>query len=615
MNLLKNFLRKSSILSLLLIALQMVAVAQPSCKATAPSQVSVGQNFNFSIQTSEKAKIGGVQFNHFNVLGGPNTSFSSSSSYVNGQWTKNETYTYSYVLQASKEGTFTVPGISVVMDGKQMKTNAVTITVVAASQQSQNGGARQGRQTQSQQAPAFDKSDVFVKAYASKSNPYVGEEVIITHKLYVGAGVNGGYNVTGVNAPSQKDCWTYTLGDPNADAPAHQETLNGKRYTVHEIRRTAVFPQSSGTLTITPFELDFVGRVIYRVQSNDPFDFFFGGGQRAQDYEWTIKSNSVNLNVKPLPAAGQPEEFNGVTGNLTLKATLSRNELKTNDATNLVVTVSGNGNLQHIEPLDFEFPSDFDVTDPKITDNINTRGNSVTGSRSFEYIIIPRSAGEFTIPAATFVYFVTKSKSYKSLQTPEFALKIEKGSGDAGVTSIASNKKDIKVLGTDIRFIKTTENAFAPKRGEFFATPWYFVILLLPFLLFVLFVVIWRKKIEERQNVAEMRNRKADKVARKRLKTAEKLLGQNKKEEFYVEISRVLWGYMSDKFKIPLAQLSMDTVEAKLKEKNLSDESIRDFLDTLNQCEFARFAPGDSSQMMQDMYELSRQFITKIEKQ
>lgn len=592
--------------------LSVSAEAQVACKAKAPSQVAVGQSFNFTIELNESAKVGSTQFNGFNVLGGPSTSQSTSISIINGSTTKTSSYTYTYVLQATKEGSFTIPPVTMIVDGKQVKSNSVTVNVVPASQQQQTAG--NGRQQQQQQAPAFDKSDVFVRASASNSTPYQGEQVIITHKLYIGPGVNGGYQVAGVNMPSQQGFWTYTLGDPDSESPAKTEVVNGKRYTVHEIRRTAAFPQQSGTLTVTPFELDFMCRVIYQVQSNNPFDFFFGGGQRAQDYQWKIKSNSVKLNVKPLPQNGKPEDFSGIVGGFTLTANLSRSELKANDATNLIVTISGTGNLQHIEALPLEFPSDFDVTDPKITDNINTRGNSVNGSRSFEYVIIPRSAGEFTIPAASFSYFDTKTRTYNTLTTPEFKLKIEKGDGNNVVSTSESHKKEIKKLGSDIRYIKTTDSGFAPKRAAFFATPWYFLYLLLPLMLFILFLIIWRKKIEERQNVVETRNRRANKVARKRLQTAGKLLKENKKEEFYVEISRVLWGYMSDKFKIPLAQLSMETVEMKLQEKNLDQEAINDFLSTLSQCEFARFAPGDSTEMMHNMYDLSMQFITKIEK-
>lgn len=606
-------LLKANILLFLLFLLSsfQISFAQ-TCKSSAPSQVAVGQNFNYNIVLNEKAtKILSVNFDNFTVLGGPNQSFSSSTSWINGQATQNTTYTYSYVLQPKKAGTFTIPAATVSVGGKQVKSNAVTITVVnTQNQQSSRQSSSQTKQT----AQTFDENDVYVKAYASKSAPYQGEEVIITHKLYVGQSVNGGYQVTGVNVPSQSGFWSYTLGDPDGTAPATTEVINGKRFSVHEIRRTAVFPQKSGKLTISPFELDFVGRVFYRVQSNNPWDDFFGGGQRAQDINLKIKSNSVQLNVKELPQNGRPDDFSGVVGNITMKANLSRNQLKTNDATNLTITLSGTGNLQYIDNLNLNFPPDLDVSDPKITDNINTKGNSVNGSRSVEYVIIPRMSGEFTIPPITFSYFDLQTKSYKILESPSFTLNVEKGEGDAGITTIGSSKSDIKILGEDIRFIKNTVNGFSKKNEDFFATPWYFFYLLLPLFLFLILIILRRKKIEDNRDIAKLKNKRANRVARKRLKRAHKLLQENKKEEFYIEISQVLWGYISDKFQIPLSELSMESVNTKLKEKNLNEEAIKEFLTTLDTCEFARFSPEDSSQLMNDMYTQTLQFISKIEK-
>ena len=594
-----------------------VLSAQVTCTASAPSQVSVNQAFYLSFALNAKAdKVASINFNAFEVLGGPSQSYSSSTSIVNGKVSSTTSYTYTYTLRATKEGTYTVPALTFVVDGKQVKSNPVTIKVVAASAADPDptGVSRQQSRTQ-QQVQAFDKKDVFVKAYASKTNPYQGEQVVVTHKLYVGTSVNGGFRVEKVDMPTQTGFWSYTLGDPNADAPHTVETINGKKYNVYEVRRTALFPQKSGTLTVSPMKIDFLGRVIYQMRSNDFWDDFWGGGsQRSQDYNLNLTSNSITLSVRPLPEGGRPDNFSGVVGSFKMNSRLTRNELKTNDAANLIVTIEGTGNLQHIEALNINFPPDFDVTEPKITDNIGTRGNSVTGSRSFEYIIIPRSAGDFTIPPAEFVYFDNASGQYKTLQTDEYQLKVEKGAGDAGVSTTMANQKDVQILDRDIRFIKSVDNGFRPAGNRFFGSLLYWLLLLLPFLLFVLFLLIWRKRLENQTNVVQMKDRRANKVSRKRLKKAGKLLAENKKEEFYVEISRALWGYMSDKFHIPLAQLSMETVEMKLKEKNLSEESIRDFIATLNQCEYARFAPGDSAALMNEMYEASLQFITRIEK-
>ena len=591
--------------------------AQVSCTAKAPSEVGVGQAFRYQVTLNEKpSKIVSTNFNNFDVLNGPSTSFSSNTRIINGQVSQSTTHTYTYILAAQKEGQFSIPGMVFVVNGNQVKSNAVTINVVEGGGGGAAAAGSNGRgqaQQRAQQSQGFDKRDVYVKAYCSNSNPYVGEQVIITHKLYIGPSVNGGYQVTSVNAPTQSGLWSYTLGNPDADAPRTTEVIDGKKFTVFEVRRTAVFPQKSGKITVTPFEIGFMCRVIYTQQSNDPFDMFFGGRQYAQDYELDLKSNSVVLNCKSLPEANKPEDFSGLSGNFTMTSNLSRNELKTNDAANLTITISGTGNLQHVEAPVIEFPSDFDVTDPKITDNINTRGNSVTGSRTFEYIIIPREAGEFTIPAASFSYFDLKSHSYKTLSGDSYKMKVEKGKG-GGVTTSSSNKKDIKFLSKDIRFIKTNGHAFHPKRSEFFGSSWFYVGMILPLLLLIIFVIVWRKTMETKQNVTLMKDKRANKVARKRLKKAGQLLHAGQKEAFYVEISQVLWGYMSDKFHIPLSQLSMDTVEEKLKEKQVDEESVKEFLETLNQCEFARFAPGDSSQMMNEMYQRAHDFMTKIER-
>lgn len=606
---------KYGLLMILLLASAVVS-AQVTCTASAPSQVSVNQAFYLSFALNAKAeKVASVNFNAFNVLGGPSQSYSSSTSIVNGKVSSSTSYTYTYTLQATKEGTFTVPAVTFVVDGKQVKSNPVTIKVVAASAADPDPTGVSRQQSRTQTTQAFDKKDVFVKAYASKTNPYQGEQVIVTHKLYVGTSVNGGFRVEKVDMPTQSGFWSYTLGDPNADAPHSVETINGKKYNVYEVRRTALFPQKSGTLTVSPMKIDFLGRVIYQMRSNDFWDDFWGGGsQRSQDYNLNLTSNSITLNVRSLPENGRSDHFSGVVGSFKMDSRLTRNELKTNDAANLIVTIEGTGNLQHIEAPNINFPPDFDVTEPKITDNINTRGNSVTGSRSFEYILIPRSAGDFTIPPAEFVYFDNTTGQYKTLQTDEYQLKVEKGVGDAGVSTTMANQKDVQILDRDIRFIKSVDNGFRPAGNRIFGSLWYWLLFLLPFLLFVLFLLIWRKQLENRSNVVQMKDRRANKVSRKRLKKAGKLLEENKKEEFYVEISRALWGYMSDKFHIPLAQLSMETVEMKLKEKNLSEESISDFIATLNQCEYARFAPGDSTALMKEMYEASLQFITRIEK-
>jgi len=482
----------------------------------------------------------------------------------------------------------------------------------------QQSGTPQSQQqlqgTQAQPTQVFDKNDVFVRAYASNSNPYQGEQVIITHKLYVGQSVNGGYSLNSATMPTQSGLWSYTLGDPNAENVAKQEVLNGKKYSVHEIRKTAVFPQKTGIITVTPMEIDFTVNIISQQSSGDPFfDKFFGGRQNSQSYKLDLKSNSVQLNAKPLPQNNKPDHFEDLVGYFTMSSSLSRAQLKANDATNLTLTISGTGNIQHIDPLNIEFPPDFDVTEPRVTDNINTKGNTVTGSRIFEYVIIPRNEGTFTIPKATFSFFNPQTNSYKTLTTEEYILKIERGSGQLSV-STNSYQKDIKILGNDIRYIRTSNIKLKPVRDAFFGSHQYYAAFVLPVLLLLIFIIIWRKQIEIRSDVAMMRYKKANKVARKNLKTAKKLFEEKNKELFYLEISRALWGYLCDKYHIPVSQLSMENVTAKLIQWGVSEQTINTFVETLQQCEFARFAPGDSSVIMHDLYQKATDFIINTQK-
>ena len=513
-------------------------------------------------------------------------------------------YSYTYTLKPSKLGDATIPGVTFLVNGKQVKSNAVTVTVTQENQRQQQQQQRRSSwwdwdmpsaQPQQQQ---LSKDDVILKASASKTNPYEGEEVIITHKLYLSSNIQN-FQPTGNEFPSQPDLWTYTLGDPEAEPKHTVETLNGKRYNVFELRKTAVYPQKTGEITITPLELEGVVTI--------PSGWF------GRQEKMNLKSNSVTLNVKPLPQ-GKPMGFSGLVGKFTLKSSLTKNELATNDATNLVITVSGSGNIQHIEDLNINFPTDFDVTDPAISDRVQTGGSSVSGSRSFEYVIIPRAAGTFTIPAAEFSYFDLATHSYKTLTTEPYTVTVTKGAGEENTVEGNSFKQDIQILDKDIRYIKSGRHDIVPAGRHFFGTLPYYLLLFLPLFLFVLLLVVWRKRIHNRENVAQLRDRRANKVARKSLKKAKVLRAAGKEEEFYVEISRALWGYMSDKFHIPLADLSMDTVRSRLGEKGVADEDIEEFVSTLNECEFARFAPNSGHDLMNRLYELSLQFITKIEK-
>ncbi len=588
-------------------------------RASAPSTVSVGQQFRLEYSCNEKiSNLSLPAMRDFTVLGGPSTSTSSSIQIINGQRSSSTTYSHTYYLQADKQGDFVIPAANVSVGGRNYKSNSVSIKVVDGGGQSvapSHSGRSQG--ASSAAAPSsFSKGDVFVKAEASKTNPYVEEEVIVRYRLYVPASVRFQANIK--KAPSYAGLWSYDLGDRNAELQPYRENYNGKAYNVVDLFSVAVYPQKAGTLTISPLEVEMMVQIAVQPQrSGDPFTDFFNmfAGQSVQNMELDVASKSVTIQAKALPSAGRPDDFSGLVGHFSMNAHLSRNELKANDATNLTISVSGNGNLQHVEAPEITFPSDFDSHEPTVSDRISTpEKGGVNGSRSFEYVLIPREAGTYDLPAASFSYFDPTARKYVTLHSPAFHLKVGKGDKVSTSETRASNKKDVKEVGKDIRFIRTGHLSARSSHPDFFLSPLYGLLLLLPAVLFLIFLWILRRRNFNRSHRVMMKDKRASKVARRRLKMAERYLKSNDNVHFYEEISRVLWGYVSDKFHLPLGQLSLETARQKLAERRMNPERIDEFLETLNQCEYVRFAPS-ADNVPEKMYEKTFAFISRMEQE
>ncbi|MBO4739213.1 MAG: protein BatD [Bacteroidales bacterium] len=601
------------------------AYAQFTCTLKAPSEVEVGEYFQLSFVLNDKpSSLPKMNIQNFTLINGPNVSSSSSISIVNGKMTSNSSYTYTYVFVANKEGTYTFPSVTFSSGKEQTQSNALTIRVVSGRSTTNNSPQNTpsvASSTQSRQQntnSSFNKNDYFIRATADNANPYVGQQVIIRYKMYISEQAYR-YQASLTSMPSASNCWTYELGDKNAEPKRYTETLNGKRYHVSDIRSIAVYPQKSGQIKISPLEADLVVQVLVQQQqqsTGDPFfDAFFGGPTtHAQNIDLKIASNAVNLNVKELPQSGKPDNFSGLVGNFSIQSALTRDKVSADDATNLKITISGNGNLQYINAPQLQFPADIDVHDPKITDNIKTSLNGVSGSRTFEYILIARTPGTYTLPAAEFVYYDKGQEKYMTLKGQEFTLNVDKSKGGGQtVYNSTSNKKDIKMLGNDIRHIKTDVSP-SKQHHTFMGTGLYYLLLALPFLCLLIFYIIVRKKHKDNQNIVLVKDRKAAKTAKKRLQKAERLLKANAQQEFYEEISQVLWGYVSDKFHIPIGQLSMDTAEEKLSQHNMKPQSIEVFMTTLQMCEYVRFSPS-SDMTPEKMYEQTFNFITQIERE
>lgn len=587
-------------------------------KASTKQKVVVGEQFqlNYSIN-SKSDNFSGPAIRDFTIITGPNTSSSSSVQIINGNVTQKVSYNFIYILQATKEGTFTIGPARAIVDGKSIQSNSLTITVVKGSSQSSgNQGNQNNRQSDNSSGDIDDGTDVFIKAIPSQRNPYQGEQVIVTFKIFTKIPVSQ-YSVK--KQSSFQGFWTKDLMGQNDKPKQERQVINGEEYVVADIQKIALFPQRSGDLTIDPMELEIVAQVRKknsRKQSDPFFDFFndpfFSGSY--QNVKKVLKSNPVTISVKQLPANGKPASFNGAVGSFTMNSTIDRTEVKANDAITLKYTIQGSGNLELIDKLNIEFPPDFEVYDPKITNNIQTGNNGISGSRSFEYVIIPRNAGNFSIKPVEFSYYDANKNNYITISSPEYSLKIAKGEGNQAAISYSGvNQEDIKYIGKDILHIRSTPFGLSKTGSYFFGSMSYFLFLLIPLLLFVVMVFLLKKEIQRRSNAALMKNRKATKISRRRLKLASQFLKTNDEKSFFEEISKALWGYLSDKFTIPPAELSRENIKSILLKRNVAENTIDQFIAVIDECEYARFAPGNKSQQMDTVYTRASEIIQKIE--
>ena len=585
--------------------------------------VSVGETFVLTYSVNAQGvNFSGPKILGLNVLSGPNTSTSSSIRSINGRTSMTITYTNSYLLQASRVGNFEIPAATVTVDGKSYRSNKVTIQVQTGATNSQSPG--QANQPGKQQTPAqggvqTNANDVFLKAYVSRTKPYQGEGIIVTYKLFTRVPIA---QISINKLSSFQGFWSQNLLRDNERFPQYNQTINGEQYVVAEIRKIALYPLKSGKLTIEPLEVECVAQIRRqtRQRTGDPFfDDFFNNSFFSSSYatvEKALKSNPLVINVKTLPLENKPASFGGAVGSFTFRSDIDKTTLQTNEPVTLKFVISGKGNIQLIEKLNVTFPPDFEVYDPKIVSDYKTTASGVSGIQSFEYLIIPRKPGEFKIKPVTFTFFDLAKQSYVTLKSPEYALNVEKGSGESAVmTYTGVNKEEIQYIGSDIRHIEN-QNFTIRKAGTGFFGSWiYFLSLFIPLVLFIALLIFFKKEAARRRDTLLMKNRKATRVARKRLKKAEAFMKSGKQNDFFEEISQALWGYLSDKFGIPLAGLSMDSVKEALRKKEVSDEIIEQFMSTLNDTEFARFAPGDKTLKMEEIYGKAMEIILKIERE
>jgi hypothetical protein len=573
-------------------------------KASAPNAVVAGQQFQLSFIVNAEGKDLRVQeMSDFDVLFGPSQSKAYSSTWVNGQSKSETTVTYTYVLLAKNEGTFNIPPATIKVNNSNYTSNALVVKVLPQDQA--NAAAQSNASTP---ASGISDKDIFVSMQVSKRSVYEQEGFLVTFKLY---SKDAQVGLSSVKFPEFEGFLAQEIELPT-DKQWTMENYNGSNFYTVTLKQTVLYPQRSGRITIDAGKIDVKVRVRTQQRARSFFDDFF---DTYQDVNKTLTTNPATIDIKPLPS-GKPASFANAVGDYKMSASINLNHVKANEAVTVKVSISGTGNIRLVKNPEVTFPNDFDIYDPKVENNTRTTAAGANGTKTIEYMAIPRYAGDFEIPAIPFSYFDTKTGTYKTLFSETFKLHVEKGEGGEGsapVVSNFSNRESVRYLGQDIRYLKVKGVNFQSNDDIFFGSFMYYMCYLIPALLFIVFFIIYRKQIKENANIALVRTKKANKMAVRRLKNAGKLLKENKKEEFYDEVLRGLWGYLIDKLNILQSNLTKDNVEAELAKYGVNESLISEFMDILNTCEFARYAPSQASDTMDKLYELTVDAIGKME--
>jgi len=587
-------------------------------KAQAPKQVVVGKPFQFTLSVNQRSRdLRAPEFTDFDVLSGPYTSTSSSTSFVNGRRTSTFEQTYTYMLMAQRTGSFTIGPATVKVDGEQVQSNGVRIEVLPADQQPQqqaqsNPNTQSSQSTQSSQGNQSSEN-LFVRTIASKTRVHEQEALMISYKLYF-----ANVDVTQLTNNTKLPEFTGFLKQDleQGEIQTELEHYNGRNYQTAVLYRTILYPQHSGDIKIEPANFEAVLRVQTQQRARSIFDDFFGSYTNVTKM---LTAPSVTIHVAALPG-GKPAGFSGGVGKFTMTPSISQTELQANEAVTIKIDITGAGNMKLLKTPAIDWPEGFEPYDPKVTNNFRTTTAGVSGTKSIEYLAIPRSAGEYTIPAVRFSYFDIDEKAYKTLSTPEYTIRVKRGNGANGGNGENSEaqvisytqKEDIKQLGTDIRYIDTKPLQIKNEKliiiNYDFLWLWYVV----PFVLALIILIVLRKQIKEAADITRVRYKRANKVAQKRLKAAAAALKANNKDAFYAAIEQAAWTYLSDRLSIPTADLNKENIASILRQKGVSDTRISEVMNVLSTAEFARYAPS-TDHAMDDLYTATTNLINNLE--
>ncbi len=577
--------------ALIMIAATAASVAQDvEIVMNAPAKVASGVPFRLDVSVNrQNAKMETPKLDDFDVYG---RSTSQNMSIINGDMTVK--LVYMYTISAPKPGTYTIPAITATVNGQKYTSNSVTIEVTqgnsSAGSNPQSGSGSRSNIMDDSPAPS-QGGNTFLEVNTNKSEVFVGEQVILSAVFY------SRYDILGFDSPKYPNFngfWAKDIYNPT-NINFERKRINGTIYAYALWQKKALFPQKTGTLTIEPYSVECI--VI------DDFGF-----RRARS---TAQSKSKTIKVKPLPA-GKPDNFGGAVGNFTVSMSADKSSVKLDDPLTIKVVVSGTGNFQLFSTPKLDLPTEFEQYEPKSTENLTANDNGISGSKTFSTVVIARQPGEFTIKPVEFSFFDPVSKTYKTVKSKEITVSVS-GERDPNNHTSAIVKTDVENLGSDIRFIKQSNVTFKDGNGQFFNSFKFWMIFALLIVIFGIVLIIRQQQIRNNANVIGMKNRRAGKTSRKRLKLAATYIKQNKKDEFYVETLNALWGYLSDKLAIPRADLSRDNVQEKLAEKQIDPAVTQKFIETLDTCEFEHYAPEAMSHSLDEVYTMAAEAIEQME--
>jgi hypothetical protein len=579
-----------------------------SFQAEAPNVIRTGEQFQLNYTLNENVdEFTPPNFGDFRYLGGPSTGSSTSISMVNGRTTRTSTYTFTYYLQApSKVGKYSLPPATAKFKRNDVKSNVLEIEVISGASSAQTG-TNPSVGTQGETATTPGGENIYVRLEYDKKSAYVGEQITVWIKLYTQV------NISGIDQQFKGPEFV-GFYQQDVDLPAltslEKEKVGDDIYYTGVIKKMILFPQKAGEIAIEPFDMIVEIQKQSRRRSQSVFDDFFG--PQYERSRVNLTSNRVKFNIKSLPG-NQPAGYSGAVGKFQINGNANMLHVKTNDAITFSVAISGKGNLKLIDDLQSHFPPAFDVFDPVRKAQLDNGNMGKSGKVTFEYTAIPRHAGNFEIPPFSLVYFDPETEKYNTISTQSFDVVVDKGEGDS-TTVIAGNlsKEDIELLGSDIRFIET-RTSLHPRTSFIFGSIGFYSVYIISILLFILILIIRKERLKRSVDIGRYRNRKAGRIANKRLKKAYILLKSNNKKAFYDELEQALWTYLSDKLRIAFSELSKDRAEEEFKKREVPEQLATDFFSLISSCEYARFAPGGMESEMSELLNQSAKILNNLD--